>query len=88
MYLTVCAAGIRGLWNEVNRVKLLVAGSAGILISGGAVFGAVYKASSPLDTVPWVLAGWIAIGVIWSLVVTGRKPAPVTDPALPSGGLT
>jgi amino acid transporter len=88
MYLTVSAAGIRGLWNEVNRVKLLIAGSAGILVSGGAVFGAVYKASSPLNTVPWVLAGWIAIGVVWSLIVTGRKPAPVTDPALPSGGLS
>jgi amino acid transporter len=88
MYLTVSAAGVRGLWNEVNRVKLLIAGSAGILVSGGAVFGAVYKASSPLNTVPWVLGGWIAIGVIWSLIVTGRKPALATDPALPSGGLS
>jgi hypothetical protein len=26
--------------------------------------------------------------VIWSLIVTGRKPALVTDPALPSGGLS
>jgi amino acid transporter len=85
MYLAVSAAGIRGLWNEVNRAKLLVAGSAGILVSGGAVFGAVYKASSPLNTVPWVLAGWIAVGVIWSLVVTVRRPAPVTDPV---GGLS
>jgi amino acid transporter len=88
MYLAVSAAGIRGLWHEVNRVKLLIAGAAGILVSGGAVFGAVYQADSPLNTVPWVLAGWIAIGAVWSLVVTARRPAPVTDPALPSGGLT
>jgi hypothetical protein len=40
-----------------------------------------------LNTVPWVLAGWIAIGVIWSLLVTARQPVPVTDAALPSGGL-
>ncbi|MBP2328207.1 amino acid transporter [Kibdelosporangium banguiense] len=86
MYLTVSAAGARGLWNEVNRVKLLVAASAGILVSGGAVFGAVYKASSPLDTVPWTLGSWIAVGVIWSLVVTRRRPATSINPVLPSGG--
>ncbi len=88
MYLAVSAAGIRGLWHQVNRAKLLIAGAAGILVSGGAVFGAVYKAGSPLNTVPWVLAGWIAVGVVWSLVVTARRPAPVTDPAVPSGGLS
>jgi amino acid transporter len=88
MYLAVSAAGVRGLWNEVNRFKLLVAAAAGILVSGGAVFGAIYKAGSPLNTVPWVLAGWITIGVVWSLVVTARQPAPTADPALSPGGLS
>jgi amino acid transporter len=88
MYLAVSAAGIRGLWTEVNRFKLVVAASAGILVSGGAVFGAVYKATSPVNTVPWVLGGWIVAGVIWSLVVTLRRPAQAVDPVLPSGGVS
>jgi len=39
----------------VNRAKLLVAATAGVLVSAGAVFGALYEAASPLDTVIWVL---------------------------------
>jgi amino acid transporter len=88
MYLAVSAAGIRGLWHEVSRVKLVIAGTAGILVSGGAVFGAVYQAGSPVDTVPWVLATWILLGVLWSFVVKAREPAPAAGPALQSGGLT
>ena len=86
MYLTVSAAGAIGLWHEVNRVKLLVAASAGILVSGGAVFGAVYQAGSPLNTVPWILGAWILAGVIWSAAVHLRKPAPAVEPALGTGG--
>ena len=83
MYLVVSAAGARGLWHEVNRVKLLVATTAGVLVSAGAVFGALYQATSPLDTVPWVLGGWIVVGVVWSLVVMSRRTAPAGDEPTP-----
>jgi amino acid transporter len=79
MYLTVSIAGARGLWHEVSRVKLVVAASAGVAVSAGAVFGAVYKAASPLNTVPWALGGWILIGVFWSLAVRSRQPVPVSS---------
>ena len=79
MYLTVSIAGARGLWHEVSRVKLVIAASAGIVVSAGAVFGAIYKASSPLNTVPWALGGWIVAGLLWSLLVTARQPAPVSN---------
>ncbi|MDX2937851.1 APC family permease [Streptomyces ipomoeae] len=69
MYLAVSVAGARGLWHQVNRVKLVVASAAGILVSAGAVFGAFYKASSPLNTVSWALVVWIAAGVLWSLTM-------------------
>ena len=72
MYLVVSVAGVRGLWHEVNRVKLLIAATAGVLVSAGGVFGALYKATSPLDTVPWALGGWIAAGLLWSLAVAVR----------------
>jgi len=82
MYLVVSAAGARGLWHEVNRVKLVVATTAGVLVSAGAVFGAVYQAASPLNTVPWALGCWILIGVVWSLVVTSRRRTPVAEDEL------
>jgi amino acid transporter len=73
MYLVVSVAGVRGLWHEVNRVKLLIAATAGVLVSAGGVFGALYKATSPLNTVPWALGGWIAAGLLWSLAVAVRN---------------
>jgi amino acid transporter len=84
MYLTVSIAGARGLWHEVSRAKLIVAATAGILVSAGAVFGAMYKAVSPLNTIPWALGGWIVLGVCWSLVVTRRSgdEAPAADEQL------
>jgi len=90
MYLIVSAVGVKGLWNEVSRVKLLVAATVGVTVAAGAVFGAVYQASSPLDTVPWALLGWILLGVGWAFVARRRR-APVADeervaaPAVPAG---
>jgi amino acid transporter len=85
MYLTVSIAGARGLWHEVNRVKLVVAASAGVLVSAGAVFGALYKAASPLNTIPWALAIWILLGVAWALAVT-RRGARVTGSETAAAG--
>jgi len=68
MYLAICVVGVRGLWGQVSTVKLLVAATAGSLVSLGAVFGAVYKAVSPLNTVPWALGAWILVGVVYAVV--------------------
>jgi len=92
MYLAVSVAGARGLWHEVNRVKLVVAASAGVLVAAGAVFGAVYKAVSPLNSVPWALLVWIAAGIAWAVVVIARLPATqveveVEATAMPSPAL-
>jgi amino acid transporter len=79
MYLAVSAAGIAGLWRHVSRLKLVAAGAAGILVATGAVFGAVYKASSPLNSVPWVLGIWIVLGLLWSFYAMRREPAALAS---------
>jgi hypothetical protein len=86
MYLVVSAAGAKGLWHEVNRVKLVIAAAAGILVATGAVFGAIYKATSPLDTVAPALGIWLLLGVIWAFFALRRQGRPgiefpVADPA-------
>lgn len=82
MYVAVCLAGVRGLWHEASRAKLAVAALAGILVSVGGVFGAIYQAASPLDTVPWALGVWVLLGLVWTLVGVG-DPAPAEVPAAP-----
>ncbi len=48
------------MWSEVNRVKLVLAAGAGVIVAaGGAVFGALYK--TPLTSLPWALCIWIAL---------------------------
>ena len=41
----------------MNRGKLVLAVATGATVSAGAVFGSVYQATSPLNTVPWALPG-------------------------------
>jgi amino acid transporter len=82
MYMAVSLAGLRGLWNEVNRVKLVIAALAGVLVSLGAVFGAVYQAPTPLNTVPWALSVWLLLGLAWSYVALNKVPVVETADTL------
>lgn len=79
IYLVVSCAGVRGLWNEVNRAKLVLAAGAGVFVAAGAVFGALYK--TPLTSLPWALCIWIVLGAAWSTYVARRRtlvpPPPV-----------
>lgn len=87
MYLAVSAAGVAGLWKKVNHTKLVVAAAAGIIFSIGVLFGAVYKAPSPLNTVPWALIIWIVLGVLWSFIVLRRRSRPAgTETSRPASG--
>lgn len=82
MYLIVSAVGVKGLWHQVNRAKLLVAAVVGVTVAAGAVFGAFYKAASPLNTIPWALLVWIALGLIWSYIAL-RRPVVVAGAETP-----
>ena len=84
MYLVVSAAGVKGLWDQVSRPKLLIAAAVGVTVAGGAVFGAFYKAASPLNTIPWALLAWLALGLGWSFVAL-RRPAEVAPPSATTG---
>jgi amino acid transporter len=90
MYFAISVTGIRGLWQHVSRPKLIVAGAAGIMVAAGAVFGAVYKAPSPLNSVPWVIGAWIVLGLLWSYYAMRREPAlaAATTPVIVPGTTT
>jgi amino acid transporter len=72
IYLVVSVAAIRGLWDIEQRPPLVLAGVVGAAVSLGAVWGAIYQAPSPANAIPWLLLGWIALGVAWAAVVGAR----------------
>ena len=74
VYLAICVIGVWDLRNSGNRSLLIVAGSAGALVSIGGIFGLIYKAPSPLNWVAPVGLIWLLVGVaitVW-LKRTGR----------------
>ena len=84
MYLAICLVGVRGLWGHVSKPKLVVAATAGSIVSLGAVFGSIYKAVSPVNTVPWALGVWIVVGVVYAVVAVKDDDKPAaTLPGAP-----
>lgn len=81
VYLVVSLAAIRSLWEFENQALLTLAGVVGAVVSVGAIFGALYKAPSPLDVVPWVLLGFIVLGVVWIGVLSSRGVFTSDGPA-------
>lgn len=84
VYLVVSLAAIRGLWEFESHGLLTLAGIVGAAVSLGAIFGTIYKAPSPVNAVPWVMLGFIVLGVLWLGVLVSRGtfgrdgPTPVT----------
>lgn len=72
VYLVVSLAAVRGLWELEHRGLLTLAGAVGAAVSVGAIFGAIYKAPSPLDVVPWVMLGFIVLGALWLGLLVSR----------------
>lgn len=74
VYLAISVIGVADLWNSESRVGLTIACVVGALVSAGGVFGLVYKAPHPLNSVAPVAFAWLLVGVgiaFW-LKRTGR----------------
>jgi len=85
VYLMISASGIRDLWNSERRPQLLLAGVVGTLLTLAAMFGTVYKAPSPLNTVPYWAAGWIFAGIVIAVLYRGKiagDQVPGSDPQI------
>jgi amino acid transporter len=71
IYAGVSLASLRGLWGKVNPVPLMVAVLVALLITGLAIYSAVYKVPSPNNSVSWVFLIWAALGVVILFVLLG-----------------
>jgi amino acid transporter len=87
VYLMISVAGVWHLWGTEKRPGLVTAGVLGTAVSIGAMFGLVYKAPSPVNTVPLFAGGWLLAGIaltIWlrrkGSLVRGSAEAPSGSP--------
>lgn len=71
LYAAVSLAGLFGLWNKTNNVALVIAVAVALVVTGLAIFSAVWKVPKPLDTVSWWFLGWAAVGVIILIALWG-----------------
>ena len=46
-------------------------------MSGGAIFGSIYKVTRPTVLAPYAAIGWFVVGLVVAMLVRGR-PRPVT----------
>jgi amino acid transporter len=75
VYALVAVGGLRGLWAVENRTILLIAGILGLAVSLGAIFGSVYKTTSPTNRIPLAVGIIAVIGIVLALTVRGRPMA-------------
>jgi len=73
VYLMISVSGVKDLWNSEQRPKLLLAGVVGTLLTLAAMFGTVYKAPSPFNTVPYWAAAWILAGIVIAVLHSGKS---------------
>jgi amino acid transporter len=76
IYLLLSAGALRGLRDHPRRWAVCLAGAVGILVTGAAIFGAVYKVGAPTIYAPYAAVAVLALGL--GLAFLHRKRA---DPA-------
>ncbi|MGL5809693.1 MAG: APC family permease [Nocardioides sp.] len=64
IYLLMCAGAFRGLADHPNPTALTVASVVGIVVVGGALFGAMYQAPDLTAKTQWVAFGLLALGLL------------------------
>jgi len=80
IYLLMAVGAIASLRGEgVSVAKVVVAGVVGIAVTGAAIFGTVYKVSSPTIYAPWVAGGVFAIGLVLAFLKPERAQTTETS---------
>lgn len=72
IYLLVCVGALRGLRDHSRYGLIVLAGAVGILVTGAAVFGAVYQVTAPTIYAVYAVVGVFVLGLILSFFVKGK----------------
>jgi amino acid transporter len=85
IYLLLCVGALRGLRNHPRFPIVVLTAVVGILVTGAAVFGAVYQVPAPTIYAAYGVAGIFLIGVVLALVAKGPQTAHTSFDELPAG---
>ncbi|HEX2821317.1 MAG TPA: APC family permease [Streptosporangiaceae bacterium] len=75
IYLLLAVGALRGLRDHPRRWAVVLAVVVSVLVTGGAVFGSIYKVTAPTVIAPYAAIGWLAVGLVVAALVRGRPQA-------------
>jgi amino acid transporter len=71
IYLLMGIGALRGLRDHENYPMVVVAAVIGIVVTAGAIFGSIYKVSTPTIYAPWAAVAILVIGFLLTYVFPG-----------------
>ena len=74
VYALMAIGSLRGVGGAVTP-GLVVAAIVGLVLSGGAIYGSIYKVPSPTKLAPYYAIALFVIGLVITFAVRGREPA-------------
>ncbi|MBV9793698.1 MAG: APC family permease [Actinobacteria bacterium] len=75
IYLLLAVGAVRGLRDHPKRWAVYLSVTVSLLVTGGAIFGSIYKVAAPTVIAPYAAIGWLAVGLVVAFVVRGRPQA-------------
>jgi amino acid transporter len=75
VYLLMSVGSLRSFAGSDRQVSVTISAVVGILITGGAIFGAFYKVTSPTIEAPWYALALLCVGFASTFVLRARDPA-------------
>jgi amino acid transporter len=75
IYLLLAVGAVRGLRDHPRRWAVMLAVVVSLLVTGGAIFGSIYKVSRPTVLAPYAAIAWFAVGLAVAMLVRGRPQA-------------
>jgi amino acid transporter len=78
IYFLLAVGALRGLRDHPRRWAVVLAVVVSLLVTGGAIFGSIYKVTAPTVTAPYAAIGWLVVGLIVAIAVRGRPQASHT----------
>jgi amino acid transporter len=74
IYLVLSVGALRGLADHPRIWAVWLAVAVSVLVTGAAIFGAVYKVPAPTIYAVWTAFGVLVVGVVLSFVAPGIEP--------------
>jgi len=78
IYLLIAVGALRGLREHPAKAKLYVASAVGFLVTGAAIFGAIYKVTAPTVYAPYTAVIILVVGLIAASMMP-KAPEGIAD---------